>query len=277
MDKRRKPTERSSRALKRLEAHLISPNINEESFRGHVGHSSTEDSPADKNVGSARRSVRESEDRRRSRGPSRRSKSSGREREDRSRSSCRSGRKNAREESRSRSRSRARSTRRKRSHRSHSTSREPPAWAKELLCQQRQNADDLKKLKSQVTGKPREGSSTTARAIEHEFRYAGNKKQYDVNQAVMQRMDRALALVDLDEVSKEISAGRSLLMERNKHLLLADKYGWDTVECYSAEPLASDSEDERRIKRAIKESKSLRNEKKARSSSSTKRAVETHL
>ena len=42
-------------------------------------------------------------------------------------------------------------------------------------------------------------------------------------------------------------------MERNKQLLLADKYGCDTVECYSAEPLASDSEDEKRIKRAIKE------------------------
>ena len=264
MDKRDKPTKKASRALKRLEAHLISPN-NEES-RGHVGHSSTENSPAEQNDGSARRIVRESEDRRRSRSPSRRSRSSGRERGDRSRSSRRSGGKNAREESRSRSRSRARNTRKKRSHRSHSTSRETPAWAKELLCQQRQNADDLKKLKSQATGKPNEGSSTTARAVEHEFRYAGNKKQYDVNQSVMQRMDRALATGDLDEVSKEISAGKSLLMERNKHLLLADKYGWDTVECYSVEPLASDSEDEKRIKRAIKESKSLRNEKKASSS-----------
>jgi hypothetical protein len=55
------------------------------------------------------------------------------------------------------------------------------------------------------------------------------------------------------------------------------KYGWDTVECYSAELLTSDSEDEKRIKGAIKASKSLRNEKKARSSSSTKRAVETYL
>jgi hypothetical protein len=82
-------------------------------------------------------------------------------------------------------------------------------------------------------------------------------------------MDCALASDDLDGVSTEISAGRSLLRERNKHLLLADKYGWDTVECYSAEPLASDSEDEKQIKRAIKESKSLRNEKKARSSLST--------
>jgi hypothetical protein len=135
----------------------------------------------------------------------------------------------------------------------------------------------LKKLKSQVTEKSNEGSLTAAKVIEHEFRYAGNKRQYDINQSVIQRMDCTLASDDLDGVSIEISAGRSLLMEQNKHLLLADKYGCDTVECYSAEPLASDSEDERRIKRAIKESKSLRNEKKARSSSSTKRAVGTHL
>jgi hypothetical protein len=93
-------------------------------------------------------------------------------------------------------------------------------------------------------GKTKRRFFDTARTIEHEVSYAGNKKQYDVNQVVMQRMDRALASDDLDEVSKEISAGRSLLMERNKHLLLADKYGWDTVECYSAEPLAIDSEDE---------------------------------
>ena len=227
MDKRNKPTERSSKALKRLEAHLVSPN-NEESFRGHVGHSSTEDSPADNNAGSARRSIRESEDRRRSRSPSRRSKSSSRERGDRSRSSRRSGRKNAREESRSRSCSRARSTRRKHSRRSHSTAKEPPAWAKELLCQQRQNADELKKLKSQVREKSNEGSLIAAKVVQHEFRYAGNKKQYDINQSVIQRMDCALASDDLDGVSIEISAGRSLLMERNKHLLLADKYGWDS-------------------------------------------------
>ena len=247
MDKRRKPTERSSRALKRLGAHLISPNINEESFRGHVGHSghvlNRRQPSRKKNFDIARRSVCEGEDRRRSRSPSRRSKSSGRERGDRR--LIRKIRINAREESRSRLRSRARSTRRKRSHRSHSTSREPPAWAKELLCQQRQNADDLKKLRSQVTGKPSEGSSTQQGPSSTRLATrAGNKKQYDVNQVVMQRMDRALVSDDLDEVSKEISAGRSLLMERNKHLLLADKYGWDTVECYSAEPLAIDSEDE---------------------------------
>ena len=75
-------------------------------------------------------------------------------------------------------------------------------------------------------------------------------------------MHRALELEDRSEVAKEIQQGKSLILERNKHLLLADKYGWDTVECYTAEPLASDSEDEKRIKRALKESKSMREEKK---------------
>ena len=55
-------------------------------------------------------------------------------------------------------------------------------------------------------------------------------------------------------------------MQRNKHSLLAEKYGWDTVKCYAAEPIANDSEDKKKIRRAIKESKALRNEKKASSS-----------
>ena len=38
--------------------------------------------------------------------------------------------------------------------------------------------------------------------------------------------------------------------------------GCDTVECYAAELLASDSGDEKRIKKAIKESKQLREEKR---------------
>ncbi|CAB4024729.1 Hypothetical predicted protein, partial [Paramuricea clavata] len=68
---------------------------------------------------------------------------------------------------------------------------EPPAWAKELFCQQRQNADELKKLKSQITKKSNEGSPTAAKD-------AGYKKQYDINQSVIQRMDCALASDDLD-------------------------------------------------------------------------------
>lgn len=64
---------------------------------------------------------------------------------------------------------------------------------------------------------------------------------------------------------------KDLLVERNKHILLAEKYGWDTVACYTADPLASDSHDEKKIRKAIKESKQLRDEKRRNSSTKVTR------
>lgn len=39
--------------------------------------------------------------------------------------------------------------------------------------------------------------------------------------------------------------------------MLAKKYGWEAVNCYIQEPLACDSDDEKRFRRAVKESKAL--------------------
>lgn len=95
---------------------------------------------------------------------------------------------------------------------------------------------------------------------EPEFRFKGNKKQYKVNQNVLEKISKARNTSDDEERSSLLLEGEKLLLERNKQICLADKYGWDTVECYTAEPLASDSGDEKRTKKAIKESKQLREE-----------------
>ena len=39
-------------------------------------------------------------------------------------------------------------------------------------------------------------------------------------------------------------------MQRNKVLVLTNKYDWETAMCYGTDPGASDSQDEKRIKRA---------------------------
>ena len=57
--------------------------------------------------------------------------------------------------------------------------------------------------------------------------------------------------------------------------MLADRYGWDTAVAYQANPLASDSEDERRIKCAIKEAKNLQNEKIKNTQAQRHRSKET--
>ncbi|CAB4037652.1 Integrase recombinase xerD-like, partial [Paramuricea clavata] len=149
--------------------------------------------------------------------------------------------------------------------RARSKSEEPPVWAKEILENQQKTAQDLLRLKTEISTAKLKVSNSTAvpKVAEPEFRYQGNKKQYELNKNVLAHVDRALTSHDMGEISVELSQGKRILEERNKHILLAEKYGWDTVHCYTAEPLASDSEDEKRIKRAVKEGKQLKNEKAA--------------
>ena len=59
-----------------------------------------------------------------------------------------------------------------------------------------------------------------------------------------------------------LNEGKNLLSEHNKHILLAEKFGWDAVQCFATEPLAKDANNEKRIKKAVKESQRLRDEKK---------------
>ena len=138
---------------------------------------------------------------------------------------------------------------------------QPPEWAKQLLEQQQANAAELKRLQNELASS---SSKVTRkqRAPDPEFRFAGNKKQYELNRDVMEKIDEALESLDADERSARLNQGKDLLLERNKHILLAEKYGWDTVACYTAEPLATDSDDEKRIRKAVKESKQLWDEKK---------------
>ena len=152
---------------------------------------------------------------------------------------------------------------RSRSH-SHSPSG-PPEWAKELLKQQQENAAELKRLQGELSS-AKSQKNQQPHAADPEFRFAGNKKQYFLNRDVMDKIDEALEADDNEERTRKLTEGKELLVERNKHILLAEKYGWDTVACYTADPLASDSDDEKKIRKAIKESKQLREEKKRNSS-----------
>ena len=82
-------------------------------------------------------------------------------------------------------------------------------------------------------------------APDPEFHFAGNKKQYELNRDIIEKTDEALESVDANEWSAKLNEGNDLLLERNKHILLAEKYGWDTVACYTMKSLPTDSDDEK--------------------------------
>lgn len=139
-------------------------------------------------------------------------------------------------------------------------SSEPPDWAKELLKHQKANATELKRLQSKMAS-PKTQSAQKPCSADPEFRFAGNKKRYQLNREVLEKIDEALAMDDGEDRTKKLTESKDLLMERNKHILLAEKYGWDTVACYTADLLAGDSDDKKKIQKAIKESKQLRKER----------------
>jgi len=66
---------------------------------------------------------------------------------------------------------------------------------------------------------------------EPEFKFGKNMKQYKLNRNMLDKIGSAMATSD-DKVRKNLfQEGEALLKEQNKHICLADKYGWDTVEC----------------------------------------------
>ena len=106
------------------------------------------------------------------------------------------------------------------------------------------------------------------------FKRKGNKFQFDFNKKIFNKQEQALTALKAKQYEKakqELEEGTQLIVKRQKVIKLADKseFGWETVNEYLADDLASDDEDAKRIKKAersaarkVKERLDLRNKKK---------------
>ena len=86
----------------------------------------------------------------------------------------------------------------------------------------------------------------------HKFKRKANEDQYKFNLKLGETLDNAKSAThksQLEKVKSELEEGEKLLLECQKHILLADKSesGWFTVEEYKKHDLAEDSDDEKRI------------------------------
>ena len=74
---------------------------------------------------------------------------------------------------------------------------------------------------------------------------------------------------NLEKVKSDLEEGEKSLVERQKHILLADKseYGWNTVEEYKQHDLADDSEDEKRIYSTERRARAVLSSRKKKKSS----------
>lgn len=101
-----------------------------------------------------------------------------------------------------------------------------------------------------------------AKLPQPEFKYKRNKIQYELNEKVLDKLDVATSTSDKKAWIDALEEGRKILKERNKHIMLAEKYGWEAVDCYVQEPIVCDSDGDKRTTGAVKESKTFKAETK---------------
>ena len=91
-----------------------------------------------------------------------------------------------------------------------------------------------------------------------DFKSKGNEIRYGVNEEVMGKIAAAIDAIDekdLEEAKKELTSGNKILSKQQKLIRIADREenGWEVVKHYISDDLASDSDDEKALKKARKE------------------------
>ena len=108
------------------------------------------------------------------------------------------------------------------------------------------------KLKQRIT------ELTNAQGLDkHDWKKEGLKKQDDIAQKVISKLDLALqnlAIHQYAQVRDLIMSAREVLRQRAKELHIADssEAGWETVNVYRSHPVVEDSDDDRKIRKAEK-------------------------
>ena len=190
--------------------------------------------------------------------------------------------------SKKRSRSHSRSSRRKRSHtqsprpgprkdrhsvssgsgasssargRAHRDREVTPEWARFLVQAQQASDEWLFMLESELKRSSEEYNVITAKP-KHKFnKFNIYADQYEFNVKISAILHKALSSRDELDKHTHINEGIELINKRNNLLVLADVHGWEVAEAYTADPLANDSADEEKIRKAKKEGKILQDQK----------------
>lgn len=99
-----------------------------------------------------------------------------------------------------------------------------------------------------------------------EFKFKGNKEQYLFNSNILDNLSKVSTRLELGRLEETIPIIRSIekdILHRNKLIKIADRSdgGWETVKEYQKDELASDSDDEKRLRIAESRAKRSRKEK----------------
>ncbi len=121
-------------------------------------------------------------------------------------------------------------------------------------------------LTSSIANDTTERVSKRLKQTTHDFKYKGNKEQFNFNQEIIDSLQEAVTSPQVDNLVHIVQKTVKSLKDRDKLIKLADKSeaGWDLVTEYVARDEALDSEDDKKIRRAEKRALQKRKGRRSR-------------
>ena len=138
---------------------------------------------------------------------------------------------------------------------------EQPECAKDIktiVAMHQNNAERLQFLRKANKSKDPEEDTKP----EYKFSKRWNEEQFEFNKSIYNKLEQETEESDETERVGPLKEGMAKINERNKILTVTGCYGWETAQAYLADPIASDSEDEKKLKKAKEEAKANKEEKR---------------
>ena len=141
-----------------------------------------------------------------------------------------------------------------------------PSWGQKLLEYQLRSEKRLEELELFVKHRGQSKDKVVLEETPAKPAHVFTKKSYQIqsefNNSVLKKLKDVLEADTSEDRSSLLEEGIELIKQRNKLLVISDKYRWETGVAYMLDPIAEDSDDEQRIKKAWKDAKLLKEEKK---------------
>ena len=109
--------------------------------------------------------------------------------------------------------------------------------------------------------------------LNFDWKQKGNKKQFEFNTLIQHILEDIAMSNTLLEARTFAEEGLCSIKERNKLIKIADQYGWDTANCYTSDPLASDEANDKKLRKAIKDAERARDKAKTKCEAKACRAM----
>ena len=86
----------------------------------------------------------------------------------------------------------------------------------------------------------------------------GRKIRYEANKSIMEKIDETISAIEkgkIDRCQEKLAEVKKIILKQQKLLRITDREvdGWKVVKCYLSDDLASDSEEEKQLSRALRE------------------------